>query len=416
LGEVFTSSLPTIIAISLGIILISHFVASRLTHSIIKPLVKIDFENTDMPFESITNESSYEELLPYIKKIDRQKQEIANQLTTLKNRTETIEAIIANMREGIIMLDEKGLVLAANQSVCDIFGISKKHEILQKNIGHIYRDPEFIQRLKQCLDGAHQEINFKKKSRFYSAYLSPANSGAIIFILDITDQHKAEKQRREFTANVSHELKTPLASISALSQMISTGIAKAEDVVEFSGKITGHAKRLINIIDDIIRLSEFDENNIEKLFSVFDVYELAKSVIASLQDEADKKSVTIELTGQTLYVKANIHLIDELMYNLIDNGIKYNKHDGSVNLEISKENGWCKISVTDTGIGIPKKHHNRVFERFYRVDASRSKKTGGTGLGLSIVKNITEHHNGKIALNSAKDMGTTIDCYFALEP
>jgi len=415
LGEVFTSVLPALAMVTVIILVISYLTAKRLTLSIIKPLIEIDFDSTDVLTNYAKSESLYEELWPYIKKIDNQKQEIADQLNTLKNRTETIEAIIANMREGIIMLDEKSLILAVNKSILDIFEIPEKRDVIGQNIGHIYRDPEFMQAVKKCLDGSHLEVNFTRKSRFYNAYLSPAIGGTIIFFLDTTEQHKAEIQRREFTANVSHELKTPLTTISALSEMMCNGMAKAKDVVEFSGKISGHTKRLIYIIDDIIRLSEFDESKVLKDFTLFDIFELAKSVITSLQDKADEKSVTVELAGQPLQIRADSRLIDELLYNLIDNGIKYNKDGGNVTLDVIEENDLCKISVTDTGIGIPKKHQSRVFERFYRVDASRSKKTGGTGLGLSIVKHITEYHNGKVILESVEGVGTAIVCYIPLK-
>jgi len=220
--------------------------------------------------------------------------------------------------------------------------------------------------------------------------------------------------RREFSANVSHELKTPLTSISALSEMMANNMVKTEDIAQFSSKISSHARRLINVIEDIIRLSEFDESKVEREFTMFDVFDLAKSVISALQDKADEKHVVLELLGEPLQLTANNRLIDELLFNLVDNGIKYNKEGGSVTIGISKEEGWCKISVADTGIGIPEEHQSRIFERFYRVDNSRSKRTGGTGLGLSIVKHITEHHNGKISLQSTERVGTTIDCYITL--
>jgi len=410
LGGVFLSTLPAFVAVTFGILVIAYFVTKRLTLSIIKPLVEIDFDSTTL------NESLYEELLPYMKKIEHQKIEIANQLTTLHNRAETIDAIIANMREGLVMLDEKGFVLAINKSALDIFGVSKKHDVIQTNIGHIYRDHEFMQGVKKCLSGTHLEINFMRNSRFFNSYLSPASGGAIIFILDTTKQHKADRQRKEFTANVSHELKTPLTTISAMSEMMSNGMAKTEDVAKFSQKISEHTKRLMNIIDDIIRLSEFDESKVEKEFTAFDIYELAKTVIASFQEKTYEKSVTIELTGQSIQIEANERLIDELIFNLIDNGIKYNKDNGNIAVDICEENKKCKISVTDTGIGISKEHKDRVFERFYRVDNSRSKKTGGTGLGLSIVKHIVEHHNGSIALDSTENVGTTITCVFGRIP
>jgi len=410
---VFTSTIPALIVITIVILAIAYLIAYRLTRLIIKPLAEIDFDNMDAIFTHDLSETLYEELWPYMKKIDYQKHEIASQLATLKNRTEIIEAIIANMREGIVMLDEKGLVLAVNKSALDIFNIPIKRDVIQKSIGYIYRDPEFIQAVKQCLCGAHSEINFTRDDRFFSAYLSPANGGAIIFFLDTTEQHKAETQRREFTANVSHELKTPLTSISALSEMMVNGMANEDDISDFSQKISRHTKRLINIVDDIIRLSEFDESKTPKDFTNFDILDLAKSVIASLQDKATEKSVTIELTGQSLPVKANSRLIDELLFNLIDNGIKYNVDGGNVIVDISKENGLCKITVTDTGIGIPEKHQNRIFERFYRVDNSRSKKTGGTGLGLSIVKHIAQYHGGSTVVESTPGVGTKVTVFLS---
>ncbi|MCL2406139.1 MAG: ATP-binding protein [Defluviitaleaceae bacterium] len=412
LGLVFISTIPALMVITVIVLVIAHLIAHRLTRLIIKPLTGIDFDNLEAMSDPNLSESLYEELWPYMRKIDYQKQEITSQLATLKNRTETIEAIIANMREGIVMLDDKGLVLAINQSVLNIFDIPQKRDIIQKNIGHIYRDPDFIQAVKRCLDGEHLEINFTRSDKFFNAFLSPVVSGgAIIFFLDTTEHHKAEAQRKEFSANVSHELKTPLTTISALSEMMANGMVKTDDIATSANKIYGHSKRLINIIDDIIRLSEFDENKTARDFTEFDIFELAETVIASLQDKAQEKPVTLELTGQPLHIKANNRLIDELLFNLIDNGIKYNKDNGNVTLDIREENGLCKISVTDTGIGIPKKHHSRIFERFYRVDNSRSKKTGGTGLGLSIVKHITEHHSGNVVLDSVEGMGTTIVCY-----
>ncbi|MCL2216142.1 MAG: ATP-binding protein [Defluviitaleaceae bacterium] len=409
---VLSPGFPVLAAITVIILVLAHFIARRLTQKIIKPLTEVDFEGFAQ------SEPLYEELWPYIEKIDRHKQDLAEQLTTLRDRAETIEAVISNMREGLIILDEKGLVMTANKSALDIFDISV--DIEQKSIQHIYRDPEFMKAVKECLEGAHLEISFARNERIYNVFLNPATndsrSGAIIFFLDTTEQFKAETQRREFTANVSHELKTPLTTISALSEMMSNGMVKTDDIPAFTDKLLGHTKRLINIIDDIIRLSAFDESKIEECFTAFDIYELAKSVINALQDKAAERAVTLKLEGQPFQVKADNRLLDELMYNLVDNGIKYNKEGGSVTLGLCQESGWCKISVTDTGIGIPKEHHPRVFERFYRVDSSRSKKTGGTGLGLSIVKHITEHHGGKIVLESTENVGTTILCYISTHP
>ena len=420
LRAVFPAVLPDLVIITTAILLLAYYLTYRLTKRIIKPLIEVDFENTETA-ETEHEEPVYEELWPYINKIYHQKLEIAGQLTMLRNRAETIEAIIENMREGLVILDEKGLVMAANKSVLKIFEIPKEQDIIHKNIQYAYRDPEFVQAVNQCLEGKSLEMAFNKNNRVYNTFLDPVNAdgyniGAIIFFLDTTQQFKAETQRKEFTANVSHELKTPLTTISALSEMIESGMVQTGDIPDFASKIASHSKRLINIIDDIIRLSEFDESKVEKDFIAFDIYELAKIVIASLKDKAAERAITIELTGQPLIIKANSRLLDELMYNLVDNGIKYNKDGGRFTLDISKEDRWCKITAADTGIGIAKENQSRVFERFYRVDSSRSKKTGGTGLGLSIVKHITEHHNGKIELDSTEGKGTTIVCYISTEP
>jgi len=296
LGQIFTAVLPALITVTLFVLLLAHFIAKHLTRKIIRPLSAIDLENTI----DIYSDSFYEELLPFIKKINRQK----------------------------------------------------------------------------------------------------------------TEQHNAETQRREFSANVSHELKTPLTTISALSEMMAGGMAKPEDFANFATKISTQAKRLINIIDDIIRLSEFDENKADREYTPFDVHELAKSIIAALHEKAAEKNISLNLKGQPMQMTANNRLIDELLYNLIDNAIKYNKKDGQVTIELHGTKGHHKITITDTGIGIPQEHQGRIFERFFRADNSRSKKTGGTGLGLSIVKHIVAHHHGEIELKSAEGLGTSIECSF----
>ena len=242
---------------------------------------------------------------------------------------------------------------------------------------------------------------------------SDAITGGVILFLDISEKHEAEQQRREFSANVSHELKTPLTTISALAEMIENGMVKEEDIKVFASKISGQVKRLINIIDDIIELSEFDEGTINKEFENFDLYELVEFVIEDLREKANEKQISVNVTGERFHVTADSQKIDELLYNLIDNAIKYNNVNGTVTVTLTKENKLCKITVADTGIGIPIEYQSRVFERFFRVDKSRSKKTGGTGLGLSIVKHIAEHHGGRVELTSTEASGTTVVCSIA---
>jgi len=399
INGVLSAVIPAIAAITLVVFLIAVIIARRLTRTILRPLAGIDF-NGD-------NSATYEELIPYLKKIDQQKGEIDAQISALKNRADTIEIITGSMREGLILIDKTGVVLIANRSAADIFHDGKME---QKNILHIYRNLEFQQAVKQCISGSNAELELKLNTKIYNIYFSPVNGeGGIILFFDATERYETEKQRREFSANVSHELKTPLTSISALSEMIENGMAKDEDIKGFAARITSQAKRLIEIINDIIKLSEFDEDRADIGTEVFELYALAETVADSLRE--NDKSVEIHVTGEHFNISANHRMIDELLYNLIDNGIKYNRDGGSVTVTLTRENGQCKIIVSDTGIGIPKEHHVRLFERFYRADKSRSKKTGGTGLGLSIVKHITEHHGGRVELESSDGIGTTVTCW-----
>ncbi|MCL2604415.1 MAG: ATP-binding protein [Defluviitaleaceae bacterium] len=417
LNDVFSAMLPMLTAVTLAIVCAAYFLTSRLTRRIVKPLADADFERTD--------EMPYEEIVPFMQKINAQRQEITGQIHKLKNRAETIDAIISNMREGMVMVNAKGNVMTVNQSALDIFGIPKKKLVVDKNIRHICRDAEFMRCVELCLAGEYTEIavpqiikNTPSGERSYNAILSPVkrggvNDGAIVFFLDVTEQRKAEAQRREFTANVSHELKTPLTSVSAMSEMMANGMVKDGDTAVFADRISRQINRLALVIDDIIRLSEFDEGKAARDFTLFDIFDMAQTIIEAFKDKAKEKNVSISLEGYPVQINANSRLIEELLYNLIDNGIKYNRENGSVTLYIREDGERCILSVSDTGIGIPPEHQPRVFERFYRVDASRSKQTGGTGLGLSIVKHIAEHHGGKISLESAENKGTKIEITLA---
>ncbi|MCL2856384.1 MAG: ATP-binding protein [Oscillospiraceae bacterium] len=406
ISGVFTAVLPTIVGVAALILLLSIVVARRLVKNIIDPLNNINFDSDD------TN--VYDELLPYVKKIDQQKSEIASQIVMLKNRADTIETITGNMKEGLILIDKAGIVLVANKSASTAFA---QKDMPGKSIRHVCRDIDFSSGVKECLSGVNSEIVFVRGDKVYSVYFSSVYdggelNGGVIFLHDISEKHEAEKQRREFSANVSHELKTPLTTISALSEMIENGMAKEGDIKVFAGKITLQSQRLINIIEDIIKLSEFDEDKIFAQFTEFDLYDLALSVVEILREKADEKHIAIEIIGEHFPMTANKQMIDELLYNLIDNAIKYNMDNGSVTIMLSKENELLKIAVADTGIGISPEDQSHVFERFYRADKSRSKKTGGTGLGLSIVKHIVGHHGGKVALTSDSNMGTTVECWF----
>jgi len=379
----------------------AHFIAKK----VIAPISVVDMSAPEI--------DTYDELAPFVREIMRQRQNAAKPPSLLENRAATIKAITGNMREGLILTDKDGRVLSANPSARDVF---RQNGFAGKNLIEVCRDVGLLQNMKLCLEGQNTEMVFENGGETYSVSLSPVYeentmSGAVILFLNVTEKFKAEQQRKEFSANVSHELKTPLTTISAITEMLDNDMVKDENKKEFISKIAVQTKRLISIVDDIIKLSEFDEGNIKGEFGIIDVKALADYVAASLMNKAKEKNVAVTVTGQNARVNANERMLDELLYNLTDNGIKYNNDGGSVTINIAVEEGFCMITVTDTGIGIPVLHQNRVFERFYTVDKSRSKKIGGTGLGLSIVKHVAEFHKGRVEIKSAENSGTSVVCY-----
>jgi two-component system phosphate regulon sensor histidine kinase PhoR len=399
--------IPIMILCLIAAVFISFFAANKLTKRIVAPINSIDPDNPEA--------GSYDELLPFVRKIEAQKKELTAQLSALENRSDMIKTITENMREGLLLLDENGVILLANRSVSLL--LETRHA-QGKNIIHACRDRVVLEGVNKALIGEQAETILKKKDRIYSVHSNPAHTGgAVVLFIDVTDSFKAETHRKEFSANVSHELKTPLTTISALSEMIANGTAKQEDTRRFGEKINSQARRLIHLIDDIIQLSRFDEDSAAADTVRFDLREIADSVIINLQENAQMRSISVELEeGDACYVRANMRMIDELLYNLVENAIKYNREGGRVFISIKNEGHLCRMTVRDTGIGIPKEHLGRVFERFYRVDKSRSKKTGDTGLGLSIVKNIVEHHKGKIEIESTENQGTKISCLIPKTP
>jgi len=389
-----------IILTTVLIIIVANFIARKLTGDILSSLDRLDFDSDNI--------NLCDELTKYSAKVTRQKMQLNAKIEELSNRAETIEAITGNMREGLILVDNSGLVLSANKSALEIFGSNLE----RKSIKHICRDESFQDAIEKCIAGESINIKMERNTGFFAVFFSPVLSGsktngAVILLHDVTESHRAETVRREFSANVSHELKTPLTTISALAEMIAQDIAKADDVKNFAERINEQSGRLLVLIDDIIRLSEFDEQRLNEEYSTFDIWELAETVINSLQEASG--SVELQLTGERINISANHRMIGELLYNLVDNAIRYNTDNGRVTVSLSLvDENSCMIAVTDTGIGISEEHHSRVFERFYRADKSRCKKTGGTGLGLSIVKHIAEYHDGSVSLESTVGAGTTI--------
>jgi len=411
-------AITAVIIVLLLSLVAGNLISRKTTEKIIKALENIGQKNE--------NFSRYDELMQFAINTEQQRQAYITKIDELSNRVDTIETITESMEEGLILIDSDGLIISANNSASLIFGES----IVKRNVAHIGRDDDFQDAVRQCLEGNNAEARMERDNRIYTVFFSPVyysdhtdsddniqsaahTGGAVILFHDATESHRAEKQRHEFSANVSHELKTPLTTISALSEMIAQGIARENDIKNFAGRITEQSGRLLVLIDDIIRLSEFDEGKADRDATVFDLWELAETVINSLRDNTG--SIEIELTGERFDITANNRMIDELLFNLIDNGVKYNKENGKVTVDLTKDiNGHCRISVSDTGIGIGDEHHQHIFERFYRVEKSRSKKTGGTGLGLSIVKHITEYYNGSVEIKSAEGSGTTITCCLML--
>jgi two-component system phosphate regulon sensor histidine kinase PhoR len=404
----FGRALPAVFGVLICAIIICYIAAGRLTNRIVKPLnaIRLDGEITA---GEIT--APYDELIPFVRAIEKQRAQIAGQLASLRERSDAINAIMENMSEGAALLDHRGIILSANKSVLRIFGIDAPME--GKNVLELLRDITLLEYTRNALAGSRGEADMERAGRDYRVYFSPVtDNGAVLLFLDVTEKSKAEKLRREFSANVSHELKTPLTSISGYAEMLDSGMAQECDKAAFIRKIKDESWHLISLVEDIMLLSRLDEGENRELFAPVNLVAVARESAVALAQKASELGVSIIASGADIIVNANPSLMAELFFNLIDNAIKYNKPGGSVTVEVAETNGLVTASVSDTGIGIPKKAQSRVFERFYRVDKSRSKKTGGTGLGLAIVKHITAVHNAEITLDSREGEGTRVTVYF----
>lgn len=397
---------PFVIILIVAII-IAQFIAKRLAKQIIEPLEEIDLENP-------LREESYEELAPFLKRIHYQKKQIRWQLEELNQKKLEFEQVVSQMKEGLVLLDAKNQIMSINPAAMELF------QTTLECIGNDFLSVERKQKLTQAIEKAREEgrtqVKIKKNSRQYLFDITSIRTqeeivGAVILALDITEQSNAEKMRREFSANVSHELKTPLQSIIGSAELLRNNLVKEEDVPRFIGHIHTEASRLVVLIEDIIRLSELDEEQ-KMQEEEISLYQIAEEVLESLQAEAEKRKIKLKLNGKEGTMIGVYRLLHEVIYNLCENAMKYNVDDGSVFVTIEERGKEAGIIIEDTGIGIPLEHQSRVFERFYRVDKSHSKKNGGTGLGLSIVKHAVNYHNGKIELTSEEGMGTKIEIWF----
>ena len=392
-----------VLVILLAAVIFSALLAKRLSRRIVEPLNAIDL---DHPLEA----KAYDEIAPLLGRINRQHEQIDDQLRELQRKTDEFTHITQSMPEGLVLLDNKNVILSINPSASKLF--SAQAGCVGQNFLTLDRSTDVSQAIDRARETGHSETRVELSGRIYQFDISRIESagekiGAVLLCFDITERETAEQARREFTANVSHELKTPLQGIIGSAELIENGMVKPEDMPRFIGHIRTEAQRLVALIADIIRLSQLDEG-VEMPMENVELLSLAGEVAEDLRAAADKASVTITTDGQSSIVFGVRRLLYEMLYNLCDNAIKYNRPGGSVRIHVENREQEAAISVLDTGIGIAPEHQSRIFERFYRVDKSHSKASGGTGLGLSIVKHAAMYHGGKVALESEPGRDTEI--------
>ncbi len=388
------------------IIILSIYMSWKTAKMIVKPINALDLENPE-------KNTADEELTPLLRKIVVQKVENDEKIAELRQKQYEFNAITENMQEGFMLLNQNSEILVFNQSASNILGeIKIGSSLLAVNRGEFFRHLVDDIRLGKKADNI-MEID----ARHYQIICNPvhkkkATAGAVLLIMDVTEKLERERLRREFSANVSHELKTPLTSISGYAEIMMNGLAPSEDTKKFAEKIFTEAKRLVRLIGDILDLSKLDESESLPDKENVDLSALCSTQIEVLSDAAKRKDVKFTIKGEKIVVSGYRQILEEMVYNLCDNAVKYNRSGGEVTIETANENGLTVLSVSDTGIGIPKGEQVRVFERFYRIDKARSKDTGGTGLGLSIVKHAAMLHNAEILLDSEVDKGTKITLIF----
>ena len=395
--------LPLLLVFALSWLL-SYVLAKHMSKKIVAPLNQLDLDN---PLEN----DVYPELSPLLRRIYAQRKELDAQLLQLKRHADEFDQISYSMSEGLMVLDLDGKILSLNRAAMEMLKYDGNY--VGRSFLELERNHEFSVAIENALANGHDEIRLERNGRVYRFSMSRITSdgqsiGLVVLAFDVTERANAESMRREFSANVSHELKTPLQGIIGSAELIESGMAKDQDAQRFASHIRTEAARMVNLIEDIIRLSQLDEG-VELPFEQTDILQLATEVQSELSESASKKNITIEVNGSHVHVNCVARLIHEMIYNLVDNGIKYNNVGGKVCVLVSSvpDSGLAKIVVKDNGIGIPPEHIDRIFERFYRVDKSHSKASGGTGLGLSIVKHAVLYHHGKISVDSQVGVGTT---------
>lgn len=397
---------PICLIVLLALIL-SAILAIKLSESILKPINALDLDNPE-------NNKTYDELAPLLTKINRQKLVIENQLHEAKQKQKEFKLITDNMREGLLVIDSNSDILTYNAAAEKLLDITDETSLAALKI---YRSTQVIDAVDEALKGNNSECQITQHSRQYSLIANPVFRdgeiiGAVIVLLDITEKAQREQLRREFTANVSHELKTPLTSIYGFAELMKDGDMKKEDMEDFAKSIYDETKHLITLVGDIIKLSALDEKSRFYEKEKVDLYALACETAERLKVDAAKKHVTVNVEGEKAEYVGVRQILTDIIYNLCENAIKYNRENGSVNISVKENENNIVLKVKDTGIGIPQEHQERVFERFYRVDKSHSKEIGGTGLGLSIVKHGVMYHGGEISMESEPGKGTEITVTF----
>ena len=397
---------PICLIVLLALIL-SAILAIKLSESILKPINALDLDNPE-------NNKTYDELAPLLTKINRQKLVIENQLHEAKQKQKEFKLITDNMREGLLVIDSNSDILTYNAAAEKLLDITDETSLAALKI---YRSTQVIDAVDEALKGNNSECQITQHSRQYSLIANPVFRdgeiiGAVIVLLDITEKAQREQLRREFTANVSHELKTPLTSIYGFAELMKDGDMKKEDMEDFAKSIYDETKHLITLVGDIIKLSALDEKSRFYEKEKVDLYALACETAERLKVDAAKKHVTVNVEGEKAEYVGVRQILTDIIYNLCENAIKYNRENGSVDVSVKENENNIVLKVKDTGIGIPQEHQERVFERFYRVDKSHSKEIGGTGLGLSIVKHGVMYHGGEISMESEPGKGTEITVTF----
>jgi two-component system phosphate regulon sensor histidine kinase PhoR len=391
--------------------LLGAAISYRVAKAIIRPINEIDLDHPDI-------RESYDELGPLLHRISQQNDSIRRQMEKLRKRREEFNIITENMSEGLIILDKDAEILSYNSGALKMLGVdASAAEKIEGSVLKLNRSEPFRSVVQEALLGEHAQVYIGGDDFTCEVIANPVKegretTGVILILMDVTEREHGERMRREFTSNVSHELKTPLTSIYGVSDMLASGMVKPEDVKGFAGTIKEESARLISLIDDIMRLSQLDENTVIQEKGVIDLWEITQEAVMRLSRKAQENDVELKCVGTSAVMKGVDYVADEIVYNLCENAIKYNKKGGSVTVTVRSEAGRCVLTVKDTGIGIPKGEQERIFERFYRVDKSHSKKIGGTGLGLSIVKHGVNYLGGTINVESEEGIGTTITVVF----